>query len=169
MQAKWAAFTKAESESPSDWKTPSAQIYTTQSELHLSGAYQPSDCRLRWFTMTTGERVLSTMCMIIGNGVPARLGKGQGAKEIGHNLARERPKFGHNSVRKRRTKSGAVLSANDQVTLLRVNDQNSVTIQQSKLGLGKSMKTWAQICKHFYIGCLKTQIQQLQFVNKKQN
>ena len=33
--------------------------------------------------------------------VPARLGKGQGAKEIGHNLASERPKFGHNLVRKR--------------------------------------------------------------------
>ena len=33
--------------------------------------------------------------------VPARLGKGQGAKEIGHNLAREKPKFGHNLVRKR--------------------------------------------------------------------
>ena len=26
--------------------------------------------------------------------VPARLGKGQGAKEIGHNIVRERPKFG---------------------------------------------------------------------------
>ena len=33
--------------------------------------------------------------------VPARLGKGQGAKEIGHNLAHERPKFGHNLVCKR--------------------------------------------------------------------
>ena len=33
--------------------------------------------------------------------VPARLGKGQGAKEIGHNLAHERPKFWHNLVRKR--------------------------------------------------------------------
>ena len=33
--------------------------------------------------------------------VPARLGKGQGAKEIGHNLAREQPRFGHNLVRKR--------------------------------------------------------------------
>ena len=33
--------------------------------------------------------------------VPARLGKGQGAKEIGYNLARERPKFGHNLVRNR--------------------------------------------------------------------
>ena len=31
----------------------------------------------------------------------ARLGKGQGGKEIGHNLARERPKIGHNLVRKR--------------------------------------------------------------------
>ena len=33
--------------------------------------------------------------------VPARLGKGQGAKEIGHNLASEQPKFGHNLVRER--------------------------------------------------------------------
>ena len=33
--------------------------------------------------------------------VPARLGKGQGAKEIGHNLAREQRKIGHNLVRKR--------------------------------------------------------------------
>ena len=33
--------------------------------------------------------------------VPARLGKGQGAKEIGHNLACEQLKFGHNLVRKR--------------------------------------------------------------------
>ena len=33
--------------------------------------------------------------------VPARLGKGQGAKEIGHNLAREQSKFGHNLLRKR--------------------------------------------------------------------
>ena len=35
------------------------------------------------------------------NSVPARLGKGQSAKEIGHNLVRERKKFGHNLVRKR--------------------------------------------------------------------
>ena len=34
--------------------------------------------------------------------VPARLGKGTSAKEIGHNLARERPKFENNLVRKRR-------------------------------------------------------------------
>ena len=35
------------------------------------------------------------------NSVPARLGKGQGAKEIGHNLAHKQPKFEHNLVRKR--------------------------------------------------------------------
>ena len=39
------------------------------------------------------------------------LGKAQGATETGHNLAREQPKFGG--------------------TLLRVNDQNSVTIQHT--------------------------------------
>ena len=39
------------------------------------------------------------------NSVLARLGKEQGAKEIGHNLARERPKFGHN-LRCKRHKIG---------------------------------------------------------------
>ena len=33
--------------------------------------------------------------------VPAKFGKGQGAKEIGHNLAHEQPKFGHNLARER--------------------------------------------------------------------
>ena len=56
--------------------------------------------------------------------VPARLGKGQGAKEIGHNLAREQPKFGHNLVRKQH-KIGH-------------------TFTRERL-----VKTWAQICKHF--------------------
>ena len=42
-----------------------------------------------------------TIYIYIEGSVPARLGKGQGAKEIGHNLAREQPKFGHNLVRKR--------------------------------------------------------------------
>ena len=41
----------------------------------------------------------------MSHSVPARLGKGQQAKEIGHNLAREQPKFGHNLVRKKHTKS----------------------------------------------------------------
>ena len=44
---------------------------------------------------------LATYEIDITISVPARLRKGQGAKEIGHNLAREQPKFGHNLVRKR--------------------------------------------------------------------
>ena len=40
--------------------------------------------------------------------VPARLGKWQGAKEIGHNLARVRSKFGHNLVRTNDKKLGTV-------------------------------------------------------------
>ena len=49
---------------------------------------------------------ISVVFQLLGNllvclSVPARLGKGQGAKEIGHNLAREQPKFGHNLVRER--------------------------------------------------------------------
>ena len=45
--------------------------------------------------------VIKKIIMLCSASVPAMLGKGQGAKEIGHNLARERPKFGHNLVRKR--------------------------------------------------------------------
>ena len=103
------------------------------------------------------------LCLVVYNkydcitGVPARFGKGQGAKEIcalraqfsaqtTQNRAqfrpsRERPKFGHNPARER----------------------NEVWAQFC----GRSMKRW-QICKHkhFYIGCLKTQ-QQLHFVNER--
>ena len=59
------------------------------------------------------------------NSVPARLGKGQGAKEIGHNLACERPKFGHNPARER----------------------NEIWAQFC----GRSMKTWVQICYQFTV------------------
>ena len=59
-------------------------------------------------------------CIVLS--VPARLGKGQGAKEIGHNLARERLQFEHNPARER----------------------NKIWAQFC----GRSMKTWAQICKH---------------------
>ena len=64
--------------------------------------------------------------------VPARLEKGQGAKEIGHNLARERPKFGHNLLRKRH-KIGHSLEREwpKSGTLLLVNDQNSVAVQHA--------------------------------------
>ena len=79
-------------------------------------------------------------------------GKGQGAKEIGHNLARERPKFGHNLVRKRH-----------KIDLLRVNDQNLIL-----WAIDENMGTDLQaFYKHFYIGCLKTQKQQLHFVKIK--
>ena len=71
--------------------------------------------------------------------VPATLGKGQGAKEIGHNLARERPKFGHNLVRKRQNP----LRANDQSLVLWPIDENMGTNLQA-------------FYKHFYIGCLNT-------------
>ena len=62
--------------------------------------------------------------------VPARLRKGQGAKEIGHNLACERPKFGHNLVRKRHKIFYAWTT-------------------KKIWSCGRLMKTWAQICKHF--------------------
>ena len=64
--------------------------------------------------------------------VPARLGKGHRAKEIGHNLAREQPKFRQN------------LCTNDTKlgTLSRVNDQNLVLWAIDE-------NIWAQICKHF--------------------
>ena len=60
----------------------------------------------RWRLVRRCVRDAGRRKLIIGEqrlfSVPARLGKGQeGAKEIGHNLARERPKFGHNSVRER--------------------------------------------------------------------
>ena len=66
-------------------------------------------CRLSTIRGTLGEirSPVSTglwycCCVpVCCNSVPARLGKGEGAKEIGHNLAREQPKFGHNLVRKR--------------------------------------------------------------------
>ena len=55
----------------------------------------------------------------IASSVPARLGKGQDAKEMGHNLGHilvcKRHKIGHSLER----------------TLLRVDDRNSVTIQHA--------------------------------------
>ena len=83
--------------------------------------------------------------------VPARLGKGQGAKEIGHNLACERPKFGHNLVVQT---TQNLLRVNDKFFVLWAIDENMGTNLQA-------------FCKHFYIGCLKTQKQQLHFVKIK--
>ena len=95
---------------------------------------------------------LSFFILIIS--VLARLGKGQGAKEIGHNLAYERPKFGHNLVRKQH----------------KIGHSLERKWPSEAQFCGRLRKTWAQICKQlqaFYIGCLKTQKQQLHFVNNK--
>ena len=88
--------------------------------------------------------------------VPARLGKGQGAKEIGHNLARVRPKFGHNLVPERQ-QIGHGLEREwftaRTTTFVRERpifghnpacERNEIWAQCC----GRSMKTWAQICKH---------------------
>ena len=77
-------------------------------------------------------------------GVPARLGKGQGAKEIWHNLACERPKF-----------------VPDFVSFARMTKWSTLTHERPKFGhnptrewnevlaqfCGQLMKTWVQICK----------------------
>ena len=96
-------------------------------------------------------RLLGKSWVTEHNSVPARLGKGQGPKEIGHNLvSRERPKFGHNLVRKRTQ------------NLLRVNDQNLIL-----WAIDENMGTNLQaFYRHFY-GCLKTQKQELHFVKIK--
>ena len=47
------------------------------------------------------DGVDGVLISVVNISVPARLGKGQGVKGIGQNLAHERPIFGHNLVRKR--------------------------------------------------------------------
>ena len=100
------------------------------------------------------------------SGVPAWLGKGQGAKEIGHNLARVRPKFGHNLVRKRH-QIGRSLER--EWPILRMN---SVTIQLTRTKRGLGTILWAidenmgTNLQAFYIGS-QTQKQKLHFVFKK--
>ena len=54
-----------------------------------------------FWTLLTTLRTYETTPKTIVTSVAARLGKGQGATEIGHNLAREQRKIGHNLVRKR--------------------------------------------------------------------
>ena len=83
--------------------------------------------------------------------IPAGLGRWQVAKEIGHNLARERPKFGHNLVRGRPTHNLAQFRAR----MTKIRSQSSTW---TKRGLGTIM--WAidentgtnlqAFYKHFY-------------------
>ena len=63
--------------------------------------------------------------------------------------------------------SGTIQCANDTKsgTLLRVNDQNLV-LWAIVENAGTNMEAFY---RHFYIGCLKTQKQQLYFVKIKQN
>ena len=77
--------------------------------------------------------------------VPARLGKGQGAKEIGHNLAREQPKFGHNLMRERHIIGHSLEREWPKFGRNPAHERNEVWAQFC----GRSKKTWAQICKHF--------------------
>ena len=74
---------------------------------------------------------------------PARLGKGQGVKEIGHNLARERTKI-RVQFSAQTTQNRAHLRVNDQNLVLWAIDEN----------MGTNLQAYY---KHFYIGCLKTQ------------
>ena len=63
---------------------------TFQRDLQLTACYNNN------LTGTGRCNITSTH---VAHSVPARLGKGHGAKEIGHNLAREQPKFGHHLER----------------------------------------------------------------------
>ena len=87
------------------------------------------------------------------NSVPARLGKGQGAKEIGHILAHKQPKFGHNLVRKRHNRAQFRARMNKfTFTHERRKFGHNPARKGNKVWAqfcGRSMKTWVQICKHF--------------------
>ena len=80
---------------------------------------------LRWqiLSIVSGFGLALNCCHF---NVPARLRKGQGAKEIGHNIAPKQPKFGHNLVRKRQKNWHSL--EHERPSLLRANAQNSGTI-----------------------------------------
>ena len=95
---------------------------------------------------------------------PARLGKGQGAKEIGHNLAHERPKFGHNLVRKRHKIGHSLERERPKFGHNLARERNEVWAQFCGRLMGTNLQAFN---KYFYIGCPKTQKQQLHFVKIK--
>ena len=80
-------------------------------------------------------------------GVPARLGKGRGAKEIGRNLARERPKFGHNLACERYKIGHSLEREQAKFGHNPVRERIEIWAQFC----GRSMKTWAQFCKQFTV------------------
>ena len=108
--------------------------------------------------------------------VAARLGKGQGAKEIGHNLVHERPKFGNNLARKRH-KIGHNLErkrpseARFYARTPTIRAQSSTRTKRGRgtilWAIDENMGTNLQaFYKHFYIGCLEKKKRQLHFVKK---
>ena len=111
------------------------RVSTISGQSSLSTCPCGSSISCRFLTVYSPMRDCWFQCLLqrfyrsLLASVPARLGKGQGAKEIGHNLARERPKFGHNLVRKR---------------------HKIFYAWTTKIwSCGRLMKIWAQICKHF--------------------
>ena len=76
--------------------------------------------------------------------VPARLGKGQGAKEIGHNLVRERQNLGTSAQT-----TPNLLRVNDQNLVLWAIDENMGTNLQAFLHwLSENTKTAITFCKN---------------------
>ena len=79
--------------------------------------------------------------------VPARLGKGQGAKEIRHNLACERQKFGQNLVLKWQKIGHSLEHERPKSGHNSTRERNEIWAQFC----GRSMKARAQICKQFTV------------------
>ena len=80
--------------------------------------------------------LVQSLQWIVGS-VPARLGERQGAKEIGHNLAREKPQFGHNLVRKRHKIGHSLERERPKFGHNPAHERNEV---------------WAQFCGHNFVG-----------------
>ena len=72
--------------------------------------------------------------------VPARLGKGQGTKEIGHNLASEKTKFGHNLVRKRHKIGHAFTCERPKFGHKSARERSEVSVFQLGLEKGRVQK-----------------------------
>ena len=149
-------------------KTNTETCRRTQTKVHKDCSQRHTCIHLQMYACT--DTIKQT-----NSGVPARLGKGQGAKEIGHNLAREQPKFWHNLVHKRHIIGHSLereWPSQFYTWTTKIWSQSST---RTKWGLGtilwaidENMGTNLQaFYKHFYIGCLKTQKQQLYFVKKK--
>ena len=78
------------------WRSPDGCVCVLQRILTLL----PELIHRRWQYHSIGTRLHVEHYRFSQSSVPARLGKGRGAKEIGHNLV-SRERFGHNLVRKR--------------------------------------------------------------------